>query len=354
MSDTLRVVQVGCGSRAQAHIAAMLDCGAIELVALCDRHADKLEATGDKFGIARRYTDMTEMLRQEQPELVDIVTQPEIRSSIVEQALAAGAPALLIEKPIALTPSEARQLAALGNDRLIAVNTQYQWMPHWQRFWALLAEGGLGPVRMLQASTRVNILDQGSHLLDLALKAAAVSGLPQPEWALAACDGAERYGSMPVPADTSAVIGLGAARLHLNAGPSAPEVPSETVIWYQQQVEIAGDRGRLWVSLNQGWRLWRDGQFESGATAWPQNDGEAQAALFVHLRDTLKAGGDAWRQFPTRIEVAARNIDIMFGCYASALSGGRVALGSAWPDSVVAGIERRDVRHVQVDRAARP
>src|SRR5439155_26864057 len=108
-------------------------------------------------------------------------------------------------------------------------------------------------------------------------------------------DRVERSGQPPVPADTCATIGLGAARLHLNAGPSAPDVPGETVIWYQQQVEVIGERGRLWVSLNQGWRLWRDGTFEAGATGWPQNDGESQAGLYVELRDTLKSSDDSWR-----------------------------------------------------------
>jgi predicted dehydrogenase len=339
MTNKLRVALVGCGGRAQHHIAAMLACGAVNLVALCDVDDGKLQATGDKFGIERRYQDLAEMIRVEQPELVDIVTPPTIRTSIVEPAIEAGAPAVLIEKPIALTPSESRRLAELGRDRLIAVNTQYQWMPHWRRFWGMLAEGGLGPVRLLRASTRCNLLEQGPHILDLALTA-ALSGLPVPEWVLAACTGVERFGSTPVPADTSATIGMGAARLHLNAGPSAPEVPGETVIWYQQQVEVIGEAGRLWVSLNQGWKLWRDGQFESGPTGWPQNDGEAQTALFVHLRDALHRGGEGWREFPTRIEMAARNADVMFSCYASALGGGRVALGAKWPDSVVDAVER--------------
>jgi predicted dehydrogenase len=338
MSDKLRVVQVGCGGRAQHHIAAMLASGAIDLVALCDVDQQRLHATGEQFGIARRYRDMAEAIHAEQPELVDIVTPPTIRAAIVEPAIAAGAPALLIEKPLALTPSESRRLAELGRDRLIAVNTQYQWMPHWLRFWGLLAEGGLGTVRVLRASTRCNILEQGPHIIDLALKAAACVGLPPPEWALAACAGLERFGRTPVPADTSATIGLGHARLHLNAGPSAPEVPGETVIWYQQQVELIGDAGRLWVSLNQGWKLWRDGAFESGATGWPRNDGEAQSALFVGLRDALR--DNSWRQFPTRIEVAARNADLLFGCYASAVRGARVDLGDAWPDEIVEALER--------------
>jgi predicted dehydrogenase len=340
MTDRLRVAQVGCGPRAHTHIAAMLASGAVDLLALCDVDDQRLQATGEKFGVVRRYHDMAEMIQAEQPELVDIVTPPTIRAAIVEPAITAGAPALLIEKPIALTPSEARRLAMLGRDRLIAVNTQYQWMPHWRRFWDMLAGRELGEVRLLHASTRCNLLEQGPHILDLALKAAAISGLPAPEWALAAGAGVERFGSTPVPADTSATIGLGEARLHLNAGPSAPAVPGEHVIWYQQQIELIGDRGRLWVSLNQGWRLWREDGFEVGETGWPRNDVEAQAALFAHLRDVLHAGGDSWREFPTRVEVAARIAHVMFGCYASALGGGRVALDSEWPDSVVEQVER--------------
>ena len=340
-SNKLRVLQVGCGGRARAHIAAMLACGAVDLVALCDLDEERLEAASAQFGIERRYHDMAEAIRAERPDLVDIVTPPTIRASIVEPAIAAGAPALLIEKPLALTPSEARRLVELGRDRLIAVNTQYQWMPHWQRIWQLLHEQQLGEIRLIRASTRCNILEQGPHLIDLALTAAARARLPAPEWALAACAGLERFGQTPVPADTSATIGLGDARLHLNAGPSAPEVPGESVIWYQQQVELIGEAGRLWVSLNQGWKLWRDGAFESGPTGWPQNDGEAQSALFVHLRDALLGPGEGWRQFPTRIEVAARNADLLFGCYASALRGRRVALGEEWPDEVVAELELR-------------
>ena len=120
MSDKLRVLQIGCGGRAQHHIAAMLASGAIDLVALCDMDEQRLHATGETFGIARRYRDMAEAIRAEQPELVDIVTPPTIRAAIVEPAIAAGAPALLIEKPLALTPSESRRLAELGRDRLIA------------------------------------------------------------------------------------------------------------------------------------------------------------------------------------------------------------------------------------------
>jgi predicted dehydrogenase len=338
--DRLRVVQVGCGDRAASHIEAMLASGAVDLAGLCDRHPDKLTRLGEQFGVTRLYHDLDEMIRVEQPELVNIVTRPEIRLPVIEQALAAGAAHLLIEKPMALTPTESFRMVELGRERLIAVNTQYQWMPHWQTFWPLLAKGELGQVRLLRASTRANILEQGPHILDLALKAAAVSGLPAPQWVLAACAGRDHFGPLTVPADTSATIGLGEARLQLNAGPSAPVVPGENVIWFQQQVEVIGEEGRLWVSLNQGWKLWRAGKFETGPTGWPRNDGESQQALFGELRDSLRGPGEQWRAFPTRVELAGRNSEVMFGCYASALSGSRFTFEEGWSAPVLSQIDK--------------
>lgn len=330
MPEKLRVVQIGCGDRAPSPITSMLESGVIDLVAICDKHAEKRTKIAADFNIPRHYADLTEMIQAEKPDLVNVVTRPEIRLAIIEQAIASGAPALLIEKPVALTPQESTRLAELGQDRLIGVNTQYQWMPHWRRFWQLLANKELGQVRLLRASTRTNILDQGPHILDLSLKAARLSGLPAPEWVLAACAGRNDFYPVPVPADTSATVGLGEARLHLNAGPSAPAVPGEDVIWYQQQIEVIGDKGRLWVSLNQGWKLWRDGRFETGETGWPKNDGEAQAALFQDLHAILRGDGPDWREFPTRVEIASSNADLMFGCYISSLRREKFIPGNGW------------------------
>ena len=337
--DKLRVASVGCGPRGDAHMAAMRGGGAADLVAMCDLHEPRLRTLGQKYGVTRLYRDLGEMIRREKPDLVDIVTAPTVRVSVVEEAIEAGARNILIEKPIALRPSESRRLVELGREPgvLIAVNTQYQWMPHWQSAWPLIAEGRLGEVRTIRCGTRTNVLEQGPHVLDLALRAASLAGLPEPEWVLAATTGVERFGAVPVPADLSATIGLGPARLFWNQGPSAPEVPGERVFWYHIQLEIIGSRGRLWVSLNQGWELWLNGAFDSGETRWPRDDGLAQAALFAELRDRISQGTTA--DFPTRVEVAARHSDLIFACYASALGNARVPLPAAVDDWVVDQLE---------------
>lgn len=312
MSEKLRAVQIGCGARAQAHLAAMLDSGVIDLLAICDQDEAKLTATAEKFGIEKRYLDLGDMIEELQPEFVNIVTPPSVRVDIVGKAVAAGAPAILLEKPVSLSLQEAERLLQLSQDRLIAVNTQYQWMPHWRKFWSLLEQKILGDIRIIRASTGCHVLEQGPHILDLALKAASVSGLPAPKLLLAAGQGKESYCGVTVPADLAATVALGEARLFLNAGPSAPVVPGETVIWYQQQIDVIGDRGRLWVSLNQGWKLWTKDGFETGQTVWNNNDGEAQQALFINLRDTLK--NSTWQKFPTRLEAAMPAVRLIFDC----------------------------------------
>ena len=341
--DRLRVASVGCGPRGMAHMAALLGGGAGELVAVCDVHEDRLAEAGGRFGVppGRRFRQMGEMIARVRPDLVDIVTQPTDRVGLVQWAVEAGARNILIEKPIALRPSESWRLAALGSECFIAVNTQYQWMPHWQRFWGLLEQRALGEVRTIRCGTRTNILEQGPHVADLALKAADLSGLPEPQWVLAGCGGLERFGDVPVPADNAATVGLGEARMLWNQGPSAAAVPGETVFWYHIAVEVVGTAGRLWVSLNRGWELWLNGRpVERGDTAWPRDDGLAQAAMFAELRDRIHSGTTAG--FPTRIEVAARNADLMFACYASALGGGRIDLPAELPDSLVDRLETLD------------
>ena len=56
----------------------------------------------------RGYTDYVEMLKKEKPDIIHAVTEPTVPRHIwVEPAAEAGVKALVIEKPLALRPSEA-------------------------------------------------------------------------------------------------------------------------------------------------------------------------------------------------------------------------------------------------------
>ena len=83
------------------------------LVAVSTRQRDNLDAFGDKFGVAARYTDYHEMFEKEQPDLVHLNTPPSVRLEIFEAAEKAGVPAVLVEKPLATTTAAARRIVDL-------------------------------------------------------------------------------------------------------------------------------------------------------------------------------------------------------------------------------------------------
>jgi len=338
MDQPLQLLQVGCGERAQEHLRSIQNSPHVELMALCDLDAAKLRETAARFNIKNTFSDMTAVIRAfPGAECVSIITPPTLRTSVVEPALEAGARAVLIEKPLALSPSEARRLEELGRERLIAVNTQYRWMPHWARLWPMLDAGELGQVRSIRASTRENILEQGPHILDLALEVARRSGWGAPRRVLASCAGLARFGSTPVPAQTSAAISFDEPRavLHFDAGRHAPSTGDE-LNGLNIQLEITGSRGRFFASLTRGWELQTQSEILRGETNWPGDDLQAQPALFASLRDAVR--GD-YHSFPTSVQNAARVSDVMFACYASALERRVVDINEPLDDSVVSRLE---------------
>jgi predicted dehydrogenase len=324
MTRPLRAAVVGCGPRAATHLEAMRASGCFDPIALCDIDPVRLAKTGSRHRIEPRYRNAAELVERETPDLVAIVTGPIPRVAVLDEVVAAGARAVLIEKPIGLLPSEIESARRLGEQALIAVNTQYRWMPHWRRAWQLLAEGAFGDLRSIRCSTRTNALEQGPHVLDLALEAARVGGAGAPEWILAGTSGAEVYDGIEIPAELDAIVGLGDARLHWSQGECAPLVPGETAFFFQIQVEIVGARGRLWVSLDQGFELELDGKLERGTTSWPRDDEVAQEALYRDLADAIETGDGA--TFPTRMEVAGDVADLIFAGFASGATSTQVTL----------------------------
>jgi predicted dehydrogenase len=272
----------------------------------------------------RAYDTVEEMVRNEHPDLVAIMTHPAARAELVSESVGAGATSLLIEKPIALTRAELDRVESAVGGVFVAINTQYQWMPHWQELLADIAAGRLGEISSIRASVGVDILEQGPHALSLAMAAAGAAGLPAPRWVIAGADGRIDFAGTEVPADATALYDLGDARLTLTAGSCAPPVPGETVRAFQQQTEIVGSTGRIWVSLNQGAQRWLATGHEELSTRWERDDYASQTGLFAAIAAALE--DPALRaSFPTRLDAAAAQARMLFGAIESAATRRRVA-----------------------------
>ncbi|WP_431075530.1 Gfo/Idh/MocA family protein [Microbacterium phyllosphaerae] len=316
---SIRVAMVGSGGRAGAQVESMRRSGRAVPVGFWNRTQAVADARSREAGLDRGFATITEMIQATVPDVVSVVTHPTARLALLRETIAAGARVILLEKPIALTPAELREIEAMTSDVFVAVNTQYRWMTHWERFWQTLRDGRIGEIRNIRASTGVDILEQGPHLLSLALTAARAAGLPMPTWVLAGGSGDSHYGEIRVPSDLTAVMDLGPARLQVLAGGAAPLSAEEDLIYFQQQVEIIGSRGRLWASLTRGWEMWAEDEVSSGITQWPRDDHQAQAALFADLADAVHTPS-LRAQFPTSITRAAEETSLLFACIESARS----------------------------------
>lgn len=314
-----RLLHVGCGRRARVHLAAQRACGDFELAGVCDTDPARAAASARQYGVPA-FTDAGEAIRQVVPDVVVLCTPPYDRVPTVEAALEHGCRAVLLEKPTCLGPAELAQLCRLADRALIAVNLQYRWMTHWQRLRSLVADGVLGTLEEIVASTRFGPLQQGEHVLQLALETAAAAAAKPAGWVLAAGAGHELYGDRDSPASLVGIAGLGEARLSFVHGPAAPLVPAdEQRPWNALRVRATGSDGHLDVTVNRGWELRTRAGTQRGETEWYRDDLAAQTALYADL--ALGQRGAARQEFPTAVAAVAAATSLLFAAIASATHG---------------------------------
>ena len=329
----LRIAAIGCGGRLESHAAAIAAVDGVRLVAGFDVDPGRTQAAAEAYGVVP-HTALDEMLADEAPDAVTIVTPPWVRREVVADSVQAGVKALLIEKPIALSPSEAAELVALCEGRLAAVNTQYQWMPHWRALWPRIADGALGEVHTIRCSTWLNVIEQGPHTIDLATTIARHAGLPPAGSVRAWGQGVDRYvRGERVPSSLEATFTLGGARMTCVHGDTGLLVPGETDPCLPIHVEAIGSAGRLWVSLTQGWWLQTREGWEHGPTDWIADDLAAQTAVIAELRDHVTAAANG--TFPTSIERAVANQDMLFGAIVACLTREEIDLGAPIDEAVL-------------------
>ena len=111
----LRSVLIGCGAIAREHLATLKELQNAEVIAVCDLSAARAEATAERFGVGKWYTDYEALLRASQPDVVHITTSPSAHFAIAKRCLAAGLN-VICEKPITVQYSEFLVLKQLATE----------------------------------------------------------------------------------------------------------------------------------------------------------------------------------------------------------------------------------------------
>ncbi|MBE6606793.1 MAG: Gfo/Idh/MocA family oxidoreductase [Ruminococcaceae bacterium] len=118
----LRIGVIGTGNIGNVHLGAYQKVADAEVVAICDINEERLNKAGEKFGIEKRYTSVTEMIKNEKLDAVDVCVWNCNHASCAIEALNAGIN-VLCEKPMAYNTRQAIEMkeAAEKSGKLLMI-----------------------------------------------------------------------------------------------------------------------------------------------------------------------------------------------------------------------------------------
>lgn len=177
---------IGCGFFAQNHLQAWRDIEGVEIVALCDQDADRLNASANAFDVNRRYSDAAKMFKEGGIDFVDIATTVGSHRVLVEMAAKAGVH-IICQKPFAENMTDARAMvdAAQRAGKTLMVHENFRWQSPIQAALKIVTDGTIGDPFFGRVSFRSGydvfsgqpylaegkrfiIEDLGIHILDIA------------------------------------------------------------------------------------------------------------------------------------------------------------------------------------------
>ncbi len=183
---------IGCGGIANGkHLPALQQVEEVEMVAFCDIIKERAEKASTEYGVAHAgvYEDYQEMLKEEELDVVHVLTPNNKHAEITVAALEAGNH-VMCEKPMAKTTEEAKTMidAAKKTGKKLTIGYQNRFRTDSQYLHEVCQEGELGDIYSAkahairrravptwgvfldeQAQGGGPLIDIGTHALDLTL-----------------------------------------------------------------------------------------------------------------------------------------------------------------------------------------
>lgn len=180
---SLRVALIGCGKIGSefaddplvtgiyTHAGAWRACAGTELVAVCDRDAERVRRCAERHSVADAFIDVDAMLDGVRPDVVSICTPDDSHADVLARVLRqGGVRAVLMEKPLALELGAARELVDMAG-RLgirLAVNYSRRYSAGHQELAQRLRNGTIGTIQCVSGYYTKGTLHNGTHWFDLA------------------------------------------------------------------------------------------------------------------------------------------------------------------------------------------
>jgi predicted dehydrogenase len=306
----------------------------MSMVAVCDLRDDRREDFRKRFQIPAAYSDYEKALAEVRPDIVHVVTQPEQRPWEIECAARAGAKAVIVEKPMAVIPSDIRKLEKIHTDYgvKIIVNCQRRYFPRFRdRTIHDIIRHRLGKLYFVRASTKGNTMGMGPHQMDLLM---FFLGDTQPEavWAMAYGIVDEGYQKTHrAPEHILAEYWFpGDVRVIFDCDTEALGTPGETSFWMHLHFDFLGTEGRLYLTQNKGFWYQSRGMAEPvhGESSWDHQGWQGQRDFTQAVADWLDGGEPHLNRF----EVGRAVFHALMGAQHSVYASRKIPLPSEFTD----------------------
>ncbi|ANY66296.1 hypothetical protein BBD42_07310 [Paenibacillus sp. BIHB 4019] len=139
-------VIIGAGHFSDVQLEAWQSVSDAEMVAIYDIDAAKADQLASKYEMLS-FHDFDQMIREVNPDFIDICTPPASHFEYVRFAVDLGLP-VLCQKPLAPTLSESEELVRYAAERNVPlmVNENWRWQPWYRHIKRVLEEGQLGEI----------------------------------------------------------------------------------------------------------------------------------------------------------------------------------------------------------------
>lgn len=323
---------LGCGGRARGHAHAYSKITRGQMVAICDLNEERLKSFGNEFGIKQRYTDIHKMLDKEKPDVLHIVTQPDLRVPLMTIAADHEVPAAIVEKPIALDSADYKAISKLGrkSKTKFVVNHQLRFHPKVIELRSDVVEGRIGDVRFIEASARLNLSGQGTHVTDLIF---AFNDYAAPESVFGQASGTEGFRSTHPTADMAEayVTFSNGVRGLLVVGRNALRV-DDRAEHQHKRIAVYGTHGFVHWQMNFWERKLKDNKYECGEKSYGEEDLLGQKGLTEATFDWLE---DEAKPHPNRLDVSLTEFSVILAIFESVVKRAPVDLPTEPPDGLL-------------------
>ena len=312
---------IGCGGRGHPHLAAYKLMDKARPVACCDLDEERAAKLAAEFGI-KAYTDAKTMVEAELPDMVHVVTAPNVRVELLTLLSDLGVPMITVEKPLATGVSDWKALCKLASNTSsrIAVCHQFRWQPHMVKCREAIESGRLGELKFLDFSAGMNISGQGTHILNYGM---GLNGNSTVVRVFGAASGTDQTDTMhPAPDNTIAHLTFAnGVRATWNNGSTALRTGDPETIYQHVRAAAYCDRGRVNYEEFGKWEIVSPQGIESGTCnddgGWTATRDIAQAGLYNALIDWHETGNA--NECGTNFKQSLHEWAVVLALYQSAL-----------------------------------